>query len=307
MTGNPPHRYAVRRLNPAQGVVQVVTIEGARALSHDGRLWELQVLAERPDHTWGSLNQGGRIQQFFRFGNWHPQQGLSRVPANPILDIGAMQQAAGELVAVLEDSLALLPFPQEDRYECWLLDRERQPLALLASSTEASLLPEIRPGRWCATLNSDAGFVSQTLTARGIPTHDGHNPRRHAHEIETLVRKAAGGERRWYHCDQTGARRPVESHARDDTEPVFPALGLREHWPEEWQQALVRDYIDWIAPQLLTWQRLPPQQRDKLERAACRHALALDDAFPLYPDIINPSRLEQARVEARLRRSAGRR
>lgn len=303
MSDASPHRYAVRRLNPVLGVVQVVAIEGARALSHDGRLWEIQILAERPDHTWGSINQGGRIQQFFRFGNWQLQQGMSRVPANPILDIGAMQAAAEQLVAVLESSLPALPFRQEDRYECWLMDRQGQPLALLASTTASALLPKIRPDRWCATLTTDASFVSTALLAREIPNHDGHNPRCHAHELESLVRKAASGERHWFLCDGEGHRQALDPGHADEETTIFPALGLRGDWSEDWQQALVQDYLDWISPHLLTWSCLSPNRRSRLEQAACRHALALDAAYPLYPDVINQSLLDSARVEARLRRS----
>jgi len=301
----PPHRYAVRRLNPVQGVVQVVAIEGARALSHDGRVWEIQILAERPEHTWGSLNQGGGTKQFFRFGNWQPQQGISRVPANPVLDIGGMQAASEALITALESSQAALPFAQEDHCECWLLDHGRQPLALLASTTATALLPDIRPGSWCATLTTDHSFVSSTQLERNIANNDGHNPRRHAHELESLVRKTASGERRWFHFDDKGHRQALDPDGPAIDAAALPTLGLREDWPEDWQQALVQDYLDWLSPQLLTWNCLGPDDRVRLEQAACRHALALDAAYPLYPEVINQSLLDSARVEARLRRSTG--
>lgn len=298
-----PHCYAVRLLNPVSGVMQVLAIEGARALSQDGQWWEIQVLAERPDHTWGSLNQGRHIQQFFRFGNWHPQQGLRQVPANPVLDIGAMQEASAQLIAALQEHIARLPFPLEDRYECWLLDRQQQPLALLAATTDSSLIADIRSGHWRAAPLGEAAFVSATLSARGIPTDDGHNPRRHAHELESLVRRTSDGRRRWFLRDEQGRRQPCEQPAPALDQAAFPPLGLREHWPEDWQQSLVRDYLDWRSPQLLTWSGLSSADRNRLEQAASAHALALDAAYPLFPRVINQRLLDSARVEARLRRS----
>ncbi len=297
------HCYTVRLLNPVLGVVQVLAIEGARALSQDGRWWEIQVLAERPDHTWGSLNPGGGIRQFFRFGNWHPRQGLRRVPANPVLDIGAMQAASSRLVTALQDHLEEVPFPQEDRYECWLLDRRERPLALLASTTDSALMSDIRPGHWQAAPLGESGFVSPTLDARGIPANDGHNPRRHAHELESLVRKASAGSRRWFVRDEQGQGQPCDQAGSSIGPDAFPPLGLYEQWPEAWQQSVVRDYLDWCAPCLLTWDGLSRADRSRLEAAACHDALALDAMYPLYPMVINQSLLDSARVQARLRRS----
>jgi hypothetical protein len=299
-----PHRYAVRRLNPVQGVVQVVAIDGARALSHDGRLWEIQVLAERPDHTWGSLNTAGSSRQFFRFGSWHPEQGISRVPANPLLDLGAMQAASQRLIAAIRDGLALLPFPLEDRYECWLLDPHQQPLALLASTTDNTLLPELRPGPWVATLPGETGFVAPCLDERRIPNHDGQKPRRHAHELEDLVRMRAARGGRWYYRGHDGGRRPCDPAGPADTGCDFPELGLCEDWPEAWQCELVQAYLNWLSPALLTWDNIDAERRSRLELAACARPTQLDSAYPLYPEVINLARLEQARVEARLRRSA---
>ena len=114
--------YAVRRLNPFLGVTEVVETRLARALSRDGVSWQLQVLAERPQHTWGSLSRGPTIKQFFRFGTWDAASGLSRVPLNPILDVGAMLQATDHLTERLCGAVNHVPFPLADRYERWLLD-----------------------------------------------------------------------------------------------------------------------------------------------------------------------------------------
>ena len=117
-----PHCYAVRRVNPFLGVVEIVEIDGARALSNDGRHWQLQVEAERPDHSWGQGRPTKIVKQFFRFGSWHPEQGLSRVPVNPVLDFGAMLASNERLIATLQTVQDRLPFPFADHIEHWLLD-----------------------------------------------------------------------------------------------------------------------------------------------------------------------------------------
>ncbi len=61
-----PVCFGVRRLNPFQGMLQVVERGGARALSLDGESWEVQVLCAKPEHSWRSGNRGEPVMRFFR-------------------------------------------------------------------------------------------------------------------------------------------------------------------------------------------------------------------------------------------------
>jgi len=299
--------YAIRRLNPFLGVIEVVETHNARALSMDGVTWQLQVLAERPEHTWGSLNQRTSVKQFFRFGLWHPDDGMSRVPVNPVLDVGAMLEAAESLIAALPAALDKLPFPLADRYELWLLDRERRPLALLASTTKERFIEEIEPQTWQATLPAGTPFVSSTLNAKGIAVNSHGSRRFHADTLELQVQtKAADSdETQWFVRD---AQRRGTRLSRPENETLeadaFPVVGVRTRWKDSDQCQLIDDYLDWLAPRLLTLTELPEGLRERLELAARTQAELVDANYRLYPEIRNPEVIDAARVEAKLRSAA---
>ena len=83
----------------------------------------------------------------------------------------------------------------------------------------------------------------------------------------------------------------------------FPPLLLREEWPQPPDRDLVRDYLDWCAPFLLTLPALDEQQRSQLEYAAKANALQVDALCRLYPNVVNLDLLKSIRVEARMRRA----
>ncbi len=306
-----PRCFAVRRLNPFLGVVEAVETPNARALSVDGATWQLQILAERPEHTWGSLNQRAAVKQFFGFGVWHPDNGVSRVPVNPVLDVGAMLAAAQTLVSAIPAVLGQLPFPLADRHELWLLDRDRQPLALLASTTEARFIEVIEPQAWQATLPAGTPFVSSALTDQGISVRAHGSRRFHAQILEKQVRDqaAAPPAMQWYLRDAGGAGRPLSDAQLPTTAEaldaaVFPVAGVRTEWQDEAQHRLMEDYLDWLAPRLLTLPALPHTLRERLEQAARSQAELVDATYRLYPKIVNPAVIDAVRVEAKLRTAA---
>jgi len=48
--------YAVRRVNPFLGVLQVIETPGGRAISSNGVVWEIELRTERSG-MWGSPNR----------------------------------------------------------------------------------------------------------------------------------------------------------------------------------------------------------------------------------------------------------
>ena len=127
-----PRRHALRRLDPFLGVTQVVEGAAGRALSVDGVNWEIQLRATLPA-GWGVLNRGRGENVFFRFGVWSREEGLARFPPARNVDPNAAERDTAALLAQVEEALPALPFPLADTLECWLLDADRKPLALLAS------------------------------------------------------------------------------------------------------------------------------------------------------------------------------
>ncbi len=308
-----PHCYGVLRLNPFQGVLQVVELGPARALSADGERWEIQVLCAQPEHTWRSPNRAEPVMRYFRFGGWSRLSGLRRVPVSPILDLDLLFGASSALTTALPQCIERLPFPRADRYELWLLDAEGLPFAMVASTTQDPLGTRTRSEPWAATARSDQGFRSERLVQRGIPVRDGHDPRHHASLLERLVRESAGRPARsgWFEREADGCGVAVQPESvpqgwepRRLTADAFPHLLLRENWPEPTQRDLVRDYLDWSAPYLLTLSGLGDDLRDRLEHAARARAMEVEALYRLYPRFLNTDLLKAIRVEARMRRTA---
>jgi hypothetical protein len=79
--------YSIRRLSPFQGVLQVVKMSEARALSVDGRNWHIQVRCEIRRPRWGGdPNNVTVYRRFVAFALWSSRDGLTRLPIDPTLD-----------------------------------------------------------------------------------------------------------------------------------------------------------------------------------------------------------------------------
>jgi hypothetical protein len=289
-------RYGVRLTSPFRGVVEVVQVEAARALSDDGRHWEVQVLAPLPEHSWHSPNRHRPVLRWLTFGTWNRQQGLRRVPMSPLFDIDALQTASASLLGQMPGLTQGLPFPLEDRHELWLPDRQGRPLALLATALDGEDLEGLRPGAWTATALSEHGFCSPSLLRRGIPMREGPDPRRHASELERLVHARAGRPLQLVmEAEGTGGL-SGEPQGRS----ALPPLPLTSDWPDQ-EAALVQDYLDWCAPWLLALPDLPDALRDRLEHAARARPALVERQHRLYPKVLHPDLLRTIRVEAQLR------
>ena len=309
-TPEQPHCFAVRRLDPFLGVAVVVDIGHARALSVDGVAWQIQVRTERPARSWGSLGLATRARRYYRFGYWSQADGLARTPVNPELDISFLLTAWEHLCGVLPACLQQLPFPLEDRYECWLLDHDRQPLALLSSVVDGRYLRETPPSQWRVTTPLERGFETGTLAREAPPDAETRRRLRHAERLEKQVREAAGpcqwilrGEDGSGSAVASASVRIVSGDAWNKSD--FPQLTVREVWGDCDAESLVAEWVEWLAPRLLTLQDLDDATRARLERAACARAMLVEDQYRLYPRIIDPETVNSARVEARLRQAAG--
>ena len=116
-------RYAQRLLNPFHGVMQVIAIEHAEAESTDGINWILYVSHE------DIVSHTGMSE--IRYGSWNQQDGLqlSRVRGTETSNI--IDTVGEKIAAAVEIYASTIPFPLNDRYECWLLTEDGKPLALL--------------------------------------------------------------------------------------------------------------------------------------------------------------------------------
>jgi len=300
--------FSLRRVNPFLGVVAVVKTTAGRALSVNGRDWQIQVLAHPPRGLW---SRGGDQEalRYFRFGVWSAEDGLSRVPLNPVLDAGLMLAESERLVDQARAAAVNLPFPLAPELEHWLLDREGAPLALLGTALADGDLDEAAGCDWSAgARGEDRPFVSATLASRGIAERDASGRRHHVESVERLIAGAAAPRRQsqWFRTEGDAALglahgAPCELEGRRLPLDDLPPLTLRTEWPEESARRLVAEYVAWMAPYLLTLPGLPDDLRRTLEPQAARYALAVDALWRLYPRVLDADLIKRARVEARLR------
>ncbi len=295
--------YSLRRANPFRGVVAVVKTEAGRALSADGVHWQIQVLAHAPRGLWANAEYEETLQ-YFRFGVWDPAEGLTRVPLNPLLEVGRMISAAAGLTRLLPECTQALPFPLAPEEELWLLDRDGAPLALLATATGGTDPSTLGVDQWSAGGRGERPFVSATLSAQGINDQDSGGRFQHLEALERLIRRTAGTSRnrRWFRTAEDAAE-----PAASDPAAVGggrPELLVRDRWPDEVSQGLIDDYLGWLSPYLLMLPTLSDRTREHLEREARHHALLVEATWRLYPKVLDPALLQQVRVEARLRRAS---
>ncbi len=303
--------YAVRRLNPFAGVVEVVETEQGRAMCFDGLRWEIQVAAERVTSTWtGGAESESMPSQLYRFGIWSEAEGHGYVAANPILDFGLMQEAAEVLIERIKDVLAEMPFALADNHELWLLDRHSlHPVVLLGSSPDAPLNAINDGTHWQAATQFDCDFQSSSLIERGIANVSGPDHRCHTNHVEKLVHQRGAGLRQWYRRERAGegqgeplqVPRPLRERIR--AYDAFPETIISEEWDKPEDLELVREYLEWKAAELLTLPTLSAKRRRHYEQQLAGQSLRVDALWRLYPEIFDPTAIEAARVEARIRRT----
>ena len=283
------HCYAIRRVNPFLGVLQIIETSGGRAISANGVVWDIEVLAERSG-GWGSLNRNNRQLAFYRYGLWSIEDGLVSRPLAPHLESDPLTHQCNTLIRCIRDRLEDLPFRLDDNHELWLFDREGDPLALLATLTEGTRPPSPEPRYW-----------SSSIGANGVPSQ-----RRfpEAGKLETLVKQRAGFniDKRWVirQSDRSGVTKIGQQHLSADR---FPAFLLRDDWSDDGHTELVSQYIAWIAPSLLTLQNLDRHERLRLEKCLSRQAVSIEHHYHLYPEVIDETLLTAARVQCRLQKS----
>ena len=279
--------YSRRMMPPFTGQLQVAETGDARALSIDGRHWEIQF---RYTDTAASTrsNQSSpdkRSSKYTPVASITPA-GLEQPPLHPFFDTEAVSRAIDLLFVRITNSS--LPYPAIDRFEYWLLDQsEGKPLALLYSCISAEEIgaPSARP-TWMAMPAAQLPIEEPTdhRTSYVPPVNA---------RLESLIAEHAGPSPRaaWFDRAET-------------TTTEFPPCLISEDWEQEEHDRLCQLYICRLAPRLLMLQGLAHEDRQRLEQACRENALDVDRFHRLYPEFTDQKLLKALRVEARLRRSA---
>jgi hypothetical protein len=216
------------------------------------------------------------------------EDGLVNRPLASQLDSDPLTEQCNKLIDCIRERLNQQPFKLEDNYELWLFDQDdKLPIALLASAIPGSSVPSPEPKYW-----------SSCIGAQGVPSQYRYPA---ASEIETIVKKRAGFNVRkhWIfrHDDGSGTTEQSDMYLPANALPPFL---LTEDWPEPKQVRLAREFIDWIAPSLLTLQHLSGSERERLEKSLNIQAVSVEHHWHLYPELMNEKYLKAARVQCRL-------
>jgi hypothetical protein len=298
-----PRYYGLRRVNPFLGVLQVVEVEGARALSPNGGRWQLELLSEIAvrQPLWADIGPASPERRFFTFGVWSRTDGVRRLPVNPMLGDQSGHPGLAPLITALE-AMPALPFPLADGLELWLLDGAGMPLALVSALRGGSPPTLPHPPAWQAVATRDL---------RAPPAED--PPPAEAREVERLVAAAAGSPARaqWFRrgaagdgVGLAGFRLGPGLEGRDLPAAAFPELLVREDWPDPSESNAVAVLIAWQAPMLLTLPGLTRPTRERLEPLASRRPLALYRQRRLLPEVIDRRTVDAALVQAVIRSTA---
>ena len=295
--------YSARQLSPFTGNVQIIKTPFARALSLDGKIWQIQTICESHQQQW---NINTDIQRrFIIYGSWDMHNQLSRFPIDPSLDVPDESIISRYLITEIKNNLHHLPFKPQDFYECWLLARETNlPVTLLASCTDENLissLPKIK--HWRSRSGNETEFASTPTIYPGNPfilLEDKIN------ELTSMPLRA-----QWFlrNSDRSGSGLDGQ-HINADLQcrllssSDFPELLLNTNWDDANLSQLTNDYIHWLAPRLRTLYHLSSSNRSMLELLAQHQPLEVLRYYKNYPEIVNQTLINKILVEAKLRISS---
>ena len=282
--------FAIRRVNPFLGVLQVLEMQGGRAISSNGVVWSLAICIEQSDHL---LKSDATIDQVkrYRYGMWSEEDGLVSRTLNAAGEADHLKLLCDALISCVQARIHLLPFQLVDTEELWLFDKEEKtPIALLASKTPDAIIPSPEPKYWTSHLGAD-----------GMP---GQARFPESRELEEQVADAASLNIRkhWVtrHLDNSGFVEDLDISLKAK---IFPVYMLSEDWPDKVQADRVKNYIDWISPSLLTLQHLDQRQRARLESRLYTQAVSVEHHWHLYPDVLDEKIINAARVQSQIQKS----
>ena len=308
MPGNETRSFAIRRLSPFQGSLQIIEAGDGQASSSNGLDWRIQVRIQTSHEQGDSLDGPLPDHQTILFGFWSSEGGFHRVPLPPMISSRQIEVAAQPIIDDLLATASRVPFKQIDHCELWLLDKNNLlPLVLISACCDNTELPTIHRLEWQPTLQSDHSFTRTWSKSEEVISV--HEPR---DELNKIIRDAAGQnpKAQWFLRDHNGNGKGIaginidaDIQTRQLRNSEFPELLLKNDWQDANIQQLVNDYLDWQAPFLLTLAELNPLTRERLEQLAFRQVFKVEGQHKLWPEVIDEARLRAALIEAQMRRS----
>lgn len=297
--------YSQRQLNPFRGIVNIVKYQSAEAVSTDGLVWDIFV---SNDLLREGLEPGTRIQTSdIRYGKWSLEHGLKRGSIYPSDDFKYLEHQGAAALEQVQKLHGEVPFPLSDIFELWLLDNHNMPLALLDSAVHQQDIEIEHNIAWRAGNLCKKSFTSGILTQLLAETLSTKNTADYLTEYINS-RTATPPAAQWFRRESRGGANGLaginlapELETRTLPDDVFPVLLLNHTSHDTVHRQLISDFLDWQAPWLLLLPTLDAKCRCHFEQAARRQALIVEQQYRLYPEIIDNSTINTARVEALFR------
>lgn len=285
-----PECFSVRQLSPFIGNIQIVQADYCRALSSNGTHWQIQASCETHQQQWNIANGEYVPRRYVLYGSWDEVAGFSSLPLDPMLDVPDLQYVQEHIISTLENCQKQLPFPQQDRYECWLMHTEsRRPLALIASATHAQMIPHINLDKWQAVSQQDFSghLINEQLLEQIQQLEENINQLTDSHE--------------WFERLADGSAQSVNEPSNTYQKHHFPDLLVNEALLDANNSMLLSRLLDWQSPRLLTLQNLDYEQRQQLEALAQHHAVETYRRRLLFPQPLDKKILTKIQVELKIR------
>lgn len=306
--------YSLRQLSPFIGNIQVVEADYCRAMTADGQQWQIQASCETHQQAWNITDDHYIPRRYVVYGSWNQQTGFSSLPLDPMLDVPSVDHVQNALIQPLEDACHNLPFQPSDHYECWLIDRHHQPLALVASASQPQMIAHMQIPNWQAISSSQSDKLPKGLSANQLQ------------QLEQAIAQQSQGSQ-WFHRTADGKghalietptlnsdfneplnRTPTFNDDSLDETPMtilpssaFSECLLNAELLSTELQAIFQHLVDWQSPRLLSLHRLSPDTHQQLEHMAQYQAIETYRRLSIYPAPLSRDILTKIQVEMKIR------
>lgn len=251
---------------PYSGQVQIAQSHTYRAITLDGLTWEIQFVNRV--HV--------RVKTI-------TESEIKARAKNPVTLGEDSDKKLDELIRFLAD--VELPFPSNDHFEFWALDKDDQtPLAMIFSCAKPEHMSKFPSYPDWTSLPDSVMPITKTeneIDAKMAPVN---------YRFERLVAERSGINRKGSWFDR-----------REHDNSLFPALLVSQDWQSEEDTSLCQRYIERQAPRLLMLHGLSTAERSRLEQCSKPNAMEVARFHKLYPDIIDTDLINTLRVQARIR------
>ena len=262
--------------------MQVIAIEHAEAESTDGINWILYVSHE------DIVSHTGMSE--IRYGSWNQHDGLQLSMVRGTETSNIIDTVGEKIAAAVEQYADTIPFPLNDRYECWLLSEDGEPLALLDTVDSHDKRQSFDQTTWHPGTKAYEEF---------------HSDFGDAARLKQLINQRAGDRSRTLWIERKMTDFGYSGDAIKDNGEIIAAADipqrlLLEDWQTTEDSRLVSDYIAWLAPWLLQLNNYDDDTRQSIEKQAWQRPVLCAKQYHLFAKVLDEKQLKVVRVQARL-------